>query len=52
MSGLKLGLAALVALAASMFFAAPALADTQPDPQLTNHSVSRVAGRGGTDREV
>src|SRR5919108_6096276 len=47
---LKFGLAALVALAASTFFAAPALADTQPDPQLSN--VPYLAWRGEEVRLV
>jgi len=47
---LKFGLAALVALAASAFFAAPALADTQPDPQLTN--MPYLAWRGEEVRLV
>ena len=47
---LRFGLAALVALAASAFFAAPALADTQPDPQLTN--VPYLAWRGEEVRLV
>src|SRR5262245_55622634 len=46
----KVGLAALVALAASVFFAAPALADTQPDPQLTN--IPYLAWRGEEVRLV
>ena len=46
----KLGLAALVALAASAFFAAPALADSQPDPQLTN--IPYLAWRGEEVRLV
>src|SRR5207248_9501999 len=46
----KLGLVALVALAASTFFAAPALADTQPDPQLTN--IPYLAWRGEEVRLV
>jgi hypothetical protein len=47
---LRFGLAALVALAASAFFAAPALADTQPDPQLTN--MPYLAWRGEEVRIV
>ena len=47
---LRFGLAALVALAASAFFAAPALADTQPDPQLTN--MPYLAWRGEEVRLV
>jgi hypothetical protein len=47
---LRFGLAALVALAASAFFAAPALADTQPDPQLTNQPY--LAWRGEEVRLV
>src|SRR5213080_2394568 len=47
---LKFGLAALVALAASAFFAAPALADTQPDPQLSN--IPYLAWRGEEVRLV
>src|SRR5215471_17320168 len=47
---LRFGLAALVALAASAFFAAPALADTQPDPQLSN--VPYLAWRGEEVRLV
>ena len=47
---LKFGLVALVALAASTFFAAPALADTQPDPQLTN--IPYLAWRGEEVRLV
>ena len=40
----KLGLAALIALAASAFFSAPALGDTQPDPTHTN--IPYLAWRG------
>jgi hypothetical protein len=47
---LRFGLAALIALAASAFFAAPALADTQPDPQLTN--MPYLAWRGEEVRIV
>src|SRR5215813_4966971 len=47
---LRFGLAALVALCASAFFAAPALADTQPDPQLTN--MPYLAWRGEEVRLV
>jgi hypothetical protein len=47
---LRFGLAALIALAASAFFAAPALADTQPDPQLTN--IPYLAWRGEEVRIV
>src|SRR5262245_66604095 len=47
---LKFALAALVALCASAFFAAPALADTQPDPQLTN--IPYLAWRGEEVRLV
>jgi len=47
---LKFGLAALVALAASVFFVAPALASTQPDPQLTN--IPYLAWRGEEVRLV
>jgi hypothetical protein len=47
---LKLGLVALVALAASAFFATPALADTQPDPELTN--IPYLAWRGEEVRLV
>ena len=47
---LKLGLAALLAVAASGFFAVPAFADTQPDPQLTN--VPYLAWRGEEVRLV
>ncbi|MDQ3875576.1 MAG: hypothetical protein M3322_08555 [Actinomycetota bacterium] len=41
---LRLGLATLLALAVSAFVAAPALADTQPDPQLSN--IPYLAWRG------
>ena len=47
---MKFALAALVALAASAFFAAPALADSQPDPQLTN--IPYLAWRGEEVRLV
>src|SRR6266516_3283191 len=47
---LRFGVAALVALAASAFFAAPALADTQPDPQLSN--IPYLAWRGEEVRLV
>ena len=47
---LRFGLAALVAFAGSTFFAAPALADTQPDPQLTN--IPYLAWRGEEVRLV
>ena len=40
----------MLALAASAFFAAPALADTQPDPQLTN--IPYLAWRGEEVRLV
>ena len=39
-----------MALAASVFFAAPALAETQPDPQLTN--IPYLAWRGEEVRLV
>ena len=44
------GLAALVCACASVFFAAPAAADTQPDPQLSN--VPYLAWRGEEVRLV
>src|SRR5919109_3273218 len=47
---LKFGLAALLALVASAFFAAPALADTQPDPELAN--IPYLAWRGEEVRLV
>src|SRR5918999_1617942 len=47
---LKFGLAALVALCASVVFVAPAAADTQPDPQLSN--VPYLAWRGEQVRLV
>ena len=50
MTRLKLGLVALVALAASAFFATPALADSQPDPELTN--IPYLAWRGEEVRLV
>ena len=43
-------LAAVVALSASVFLAAPALADTQPDPQLSN--IPHLAWRGEEVRVV
>src|SRR5919109_1475111 len=47
---LKFAVAALVALAASAFFATPALADTQPDPELAN--IPYLAWRGEEVRLV
>ena len=47
---LKVGLAALVALMGSAFFAAPALADTQPDP--TESNIPYLAWRGEQVRLV
>jgi len=47
---LKFGLVALVGVLASVFFAAPALADSQPDPQLTN--IPYLAWRGEQVRLV
>src|SRR5689334_21435895 len=47
---LKVGLAALVALMGCAFFAAPALADTQPDP--TESNIPYLAWRGEQVRLV
>src|SRR5881409_1169041 len=47
---LKVGLAAVVALVGCVVFAAPALADTQPDPQLSN--IPYLAWRGEEVRLV
>jgi len=47
---LKFGLVALVCVLGSAFFTAPALADTQPDPQLTN--IPYLAWRGEQVRLV